>query len=151
MTKRNESRGATLAGIAAPAMKIRPMASAQPAARATAPAGLEIHRQHLEIFHALDTVREVWADGSSLNRLGLAFDEFLDRTHDHFRDEEAILQHYGHPKFSAHQATHGLILEHIARLRGDLDVLARRQFLPQLRFVDYWLTTHVFEENSRLF
>lgn len=126
------------------------MASA-PTARATAPAGLEIHRQHLEIFHALDTVREVWADGSSLNRLGLAFHEFLDRTHDHFRDEEVILQHHGHPTFSAHQATHGLILEHIARLRGDLDVLVRRQFLPQLRFVDHWLTTHVFEENSRLF
>lgn len=151
MKEGTEDGDTTLGRVVAGSTEIRSMAAAPPPPRATAPAGLEIHRQHLEIFHALDTVREVWAEGSSLSRLVLAFDEFMDRTHNHFRDEEAILRHHVHPKFAAHQAAHGLILEHIARLRGDLDVLARRQFLPRLRFLDYWLTTHVFEENSRLF
>lgn len=116
----------------------------------TALTGQEIHRQHLEIFEALDALRDVYVAGRDLDRLSLAFDQLFERTRAHFLDEEALLERQRHPKLDAHRQAHALILEHMAALRKDLDRIAGTQFLPQMRFVDYWLTNHVFDENARL-
>jgi hypothetical protein len=42
---------------------------------------------------------------------------------------------------------HRLIIDYIVNLRSHMDRFEQERLLPQLRFLDYWLTTHLTEET----
>ncbi len=112
--------------------------------------GEEMQRQHREIFDALDAVLDLYHRGGGSAQLSAALDDLVERTRSHFRDEESTSERGGQGRSTAHLEAHRLILEYMMGLRRNVEHCDRVRFLPKLRFVDYWLTTHVSEESVRL-
>lgn len=100
----------------------------------------------LEIFETLDAVLSLHREGSPTSQIVDQLDRLLEITRNYFRDEELALVHDDEGRKGPHLEVHRLIIDYIVNLRSHMDRFEQARLLPQLRFLDYWLTTHLSEE-----
>lgn len=106
-----------------------------------------MHTEPEKIFEAIDRVRDQYREGSADEQLARAVDQLIECTRAYFREQETAQLQAGRSEGGVHLEAHRRILEYLVTLRRNMADFERVHFLPQLRFVDYWLTTHIVQEK----
>jgi hypothetical protein len=101
----------------------------------------------MQIFDALDEVFSLHQAGESRRLIVGELDRLLELARSYFREQEADGADDFRP--GRHPGIHELIIDYIANLRCHADRFEQVQLLPQLRFLDYWLTTCISERFAR--
>jgi hemerythrin-like metal-binding protein len=105
-------------------------------------AGADFAPQHREILDALDEVLNVHRDGAVTDRVSTALQHLVTVTQRHFETEDHWLADAAEARYAPHILVHRHILDYMICVHRDLECPDRPCMLPQLRFLDYWLTTH---------
>jgi len=105
-------------------------------------AGADFAPQHREILDALDEVLSVHREGAALDRVSAALQQLATVTQRHFETEDRWLADTTGASHAPHIQVHRHILDYMMCVRRDLECPDCPCMLPQLRFLDYWLTTH---------
>ena len=106
-----------------------------------------IDAQHRELFELCRQFQDAapTADGGLLT---VILDRLVERTREHFRSEEGMLDRHGYPGLAAHRAEHGRLLTDVKTLRerwpstGD-DAAQRASAIEVADYLRLWLIEHI--------
>src|ERR1039457_4547065 len=101
-----------------------------------------------EIFNTLDGLVNLLAEGESVTLIVSELDRLLELTTEYFREDDIAVIHEDNGRNGRQVAIHRRIIDYIANLRSQANRLDRTPLLPELRFLDYWLSAHISERSS---
>lgn len=110
----------------------------------------EIDDDHRKLIKTFNVLGHAVRDGESAEYLAATLEELINCTVWHFSHEERLMLKYGYEGIDEHKAEHRNLI-HAARefqqemLKGDQPMADQ-----QIKFLERWLTEHIFNSDGRL-
>ena len=102
--------------------------------------------QHRKLVEALEVVRRIYHEDGAREQLLEALKRLMECTQNSFTEAAMLTSNLGHAPDATCLATREALLEQISSLREQAAHAGSNRLLPQLIFIDYWLTTHISDE-----
>jgi hemerythrin-like metal-binding protein len=104
---------------------------------------------HQALFKMAGTFHRAFLDGHSIEIILETFDDLIDYTSEHFRNEEYFMDKYDYPSLEDHKKIHENIVDKLKSLRQDFvdgkPAIESKLFL----FLKEWLRNHILEEDMK--
>lgn len=105
--------------------------------------------QHRKLFSIVGDFDDAVESGKSKNEILNIFDELIRYTHDHFAEEEAMMESNGYENFSAHKAIHDQLKGSVAKLKKDFDGGLDGTAEAASHFFRHWLKSHIMDTDMK--
>jgi voltage-gated potassium channel len=99
-----------------------------------------IDEEHIRLIHLINSLNEAIADGKSNKILTNTFDQLIDYSLEHFKNEEQLMRNFKYPNLAAH------INEHKQLMKTVLDLNREKKYVfPDnvSEFLNVWLIEHI--------
>jgi len=100
----------------------------------------EQHKRLVEIYNELHAAM---MQGKGHKQMREILSQLVDYTELHFSSEEEYMRSVGYADFDRHVAEHRQLLEKVRVFQRKLDLDQERITKPVLKFLDFWLQSHI--------
>ena len=111
----------------------------------------EIDQQHMAMAELLNLIVRSMEQGSPPSHPGKEtmplLVRLLEKTRQHFKDEEAIMREYDYPELTDHHHDHVLLLAELQAFIRELEEGQRVISVESLISLKHWLINHVVESD----
>lgn len=103
----------------------------------------EIDRQHQRLIALYNKLHEAMTRGKGNEILGAIFDELVDYTETHFKDEEGYFYAINYPGTQGHIREHEAFIKRLSELREKFQAGTAFLTVETLAFMRNWLNEHI--------
>lgn len=98
------------------------------------------HKRLVEIYNELHAAM---MRGKGHKQMREILGQLIDYTELHFASEEEYMRSFGYEDYERHIAEHHQLLEKVRTFQRKLDLDQERITRPVLKFLDFWLQSHI--------
>ena len=98
------------------------------------------HQLQIQLVEAIRAAVVARRDGATVSGL---LEQLQDASNVHFMSEELLMRLHAWPRYEAHVAAHGRLLDDLATLRRDLETGPSADLMVALDQLQSWLTDHI--------
>ncbi len=112
--------------------------------------GIEkIDNQHRKLVGILNMLYEEMQQGTGHEALGLALDNLVQYTNEHFLSEESMMKLYEYPDYPMHKEKHESMKKHVLKLAEQYRAGAVKSPIQITNFLKDWLKKHILETDKK--
>jgi len=103
----------------------------------------EIDRQHKHMMHLINSINEGVQKGGDYEKVAPIINELVDYTHQHFANEESLLQQNQCPDFEQHKKSHGHLLKELMDWREKASNCSGSKLKELIAILTVWFPGHI--------
>lgn len=109
----------------------------------------KIDEEHAKLVQIINELHEAMSKGKGKDALNVIFDNLIEYTQTHFRDEEKLMQDSAYPDLEAHKLLHADLVRQVLELKAKAQSGAALVSVSVLNFLREWLTSHILNTDRR--
>ena len=107
--------------------------------------------QHKKLVDLVNQLHDAMKAGQGSSALGIIFQQLINYTATHFKDEEQVMQANGYPDLPKHKVIHADLVKQVLELQKKFQTEGAGGILTMkvLSFLKDWLVTHIQGEDKK--